>query len=705
MEQKDHHEFSLEDILREFGTHPEKQPTQIPQAEPEAAAPKSGKVSADTVPLGDLKGISTRALHTSSETIRLDDLKQADGPKNTPDSTTRFDPISTETAQHSAPKHASKTVAQAVHIYDEEEEPKTPVEPFSADWEPEYDEDVDGFAIPDPIIFRPKSRLKELRQKLVEGPEKRYYALLELGLGKLQLAIALCFAVFALSAGATILYECGVIPEERLRLLVFVQFLSMLLSALLGCYRMMEGVGDLFRLRFSMNSLLAITFVVCCVDGVLCLQQLRIPVCGAFSLEMVMSLWASMDKRNTETGQMDTLRRAINLDAIARVPNYYDGHPGYRQMRGEVEHFMDHYTAPATPERVLDGYAFGAFVAAAAIGVLAGVLHGFSAGVQLCAGALLAGMPASAFISVTRPMAILEKRLHKLGTVLCGWQGIKAVERRAAYPLEDGDLFPAGAAKLNGVKFYGDRKPDEVIAYATALIRENGGALVGLFRQLLDSRNGFQYKVSGLHHYSGGIGGEINDESVLVGTLEFMQDMGVDMGSGIRVSQAVYCAIDAELCGVFAINYGKAKSSAAGLRTLCGYRGLTPVVVCDDFMLTESFIRAKFGINTRRMAFPGRDVRQELVQREPEEDATVVALTTKEGLAPRAFAITGARVVKSASGTGVAIHMIGGILGLLIMSALAYIGARDLLTPTNLLLYELVWFIPGFLVTEWTRTI
>jgi hypothetical protein len=49
--------------------------------------------------------------------------------------------------------------------------------------------------------------------------------------------------------------------------------------------------------------------------------------------------------------------------------------------------------------------------------------------------------------------------------------------------------------------------------------------------------------------------------------------------------------------------------------------------------------------------------------------------------------------------------MIGGILGMLMMLVLAIIGATNLLTPANLFLYELVWMVPGLLITEWTRSI
>ena len=49
--------------------------------------------------------------------------------------------------------------------------------------------------------------------------------------------------------------------------------------------------------------------------------------------------------------------------------------------------------------------------------------------------------------------------------------------------------------------------------------------------------------------------------------------------------------------------------------------------------------------------------------------------------------------------------VIGGILGMLTMLALGYLGSTELLTPTNVLLYQLIWMIPGFLVTEWTRAV
>ena len=94
-----------------------------------------------------------------------------------------------------------------------------------------------------------------------------------------------------------------------------------------------------------------------------------------------------------------------------------------------------------------------------------------------------------------------------------------------------------------------------------------------------------------------------------------------------------------------------------------------------------------------------------LLEKQLPEEGTAAALITGEGLAPFGYAVTGARTLKSAVTGGIVIHMIGGILGMLMMLALAYLGADWLLTPTNLFLYELVWMIPGLLVTEKTRNL
>ena len=557
-----------------------------------------------------------------------------------------------------------------------------------------------------PIILDHRTRLRELKKKLVAGPEKRYYELTEMGLGRVQMALLASIIIVAVCAGVTTLFYLDMVPENRLRLVIFSQVLAMLLSALLGCHQMLDGMGELFKGRFTINSLLFFTFAACCADALFCLKELRVPCCAAFSLEMTMALWARYQRRSTELGQMDTLRKAVQLKGIVKVSDYFEGKDGLLRVEGEVEDFTETYNKPSTPEKVQSVYAFLSLLLCIAIAVFAGLNHGLSLAIQILSTSLLVAVPASFFIATTRPMAILEKRLHMVGTVLCGWQGVKGLCGKAAFPVSDEDLFPKGSTKLNGVKFYGDRDPDEIIACSTALINAAGGGLVPVFNQLRSSRSCPVYSVANFQNYgSGGIGGEVREEPVLLGSLNFLQDMGVEIPEGTMVSQAVYAAIDGQLCAVYAISYAKMRSAAAGMVTLCGYRSLTPVLTCGDFMLTESFLRCKFNIKTRRIAFPTREARAQLQQRQPDADAKVLAMSTREELVSTAYAITGARSLRTATRLGVAIHLFGGILGLLIMAVLAYLGTTELLTPSHVLMYQLVWMIPGLLITEWTRNV
>ncbi len=674
-------EFDLDEIMKEFA--------EVPGTEEDgpSVAEQIGDLVTQTAQEPRQEAEEPEAV--TGDTIRLDDLADV-AP------TAESAPEEQETADTEAPEEPEEA----------EEAPQEKVEPFSENWEPQYENPMGEYVPPAPIPFRPRQRLRELKKKLIAGPEKRYYDLSEMGLGKLQAAIFVNILIVLLCAGAAALYAGGMIPANRMRLMIFSQILAMLVSALLGCYVLMDGVADLFRGRFSLNTMMALTFVACCVDAVFCLKELRVPCCAAFSLEITMSLWNRYEKRNTEMGMMDTMRKATRLYSVTKVADYHEGRPALLRGEGQVEDFMDSYDAVSGPEKVQSVFAFISLLLCIGISVLAGMRHGLSLAVQVLSTALLAAVPASFFVALSRPMAVLERRLHMVGTVLCGWKGIKGMRGKAAFPLTDEDLFPKGSVKLNGVKFYGELKPDDVVAYAAALMNTNGGNLAPVFDQLLKSRAGQSYPVENFQSYpAGGIGGEVCGEPVLLGSLDFLQDMGVEIPEGTMVSQAVYCSIDGNLSAVFAISYGKLRSAAGGMVAVCGCRKLRPTILCQDFMMNESFLRSRFSVSTRRVVFPERAVRLELAKRQPGPEDEALALTTQEGLVSVAYAVTGAQALRTACTMGLIVHMAAGILGMLIMAALAYIGSTELLTPVNVLLYQLVWMIPGLLVTCWTKTV
>ena len=685
MDMDTNQDFDLEDILKEFSEHPEAE-------KPAQPAGQMPELQLDKEPLEESEASEAKGPEPQEpEESALPDTQEF-SPVEEPAS----DAITTDEPASAVPPTDEPTI-----VMDLPEEPEVP-QPAVA--EPAFE--VEEEFIPAPIVFTPRSRLKELKKQLVAGPERRYYELSEMGVGKLQAAVLLNLLVVLICAGVTALFALDMVPENRMKLVIFSQVLAMLISALLGSNLMLDSLGDLFKGRFTVNTLLTLTFAACLIDGVFCLKELRVPCCAAFSLEMTMALWARLQRHNTEMAQMDTMRKAVRLHGIVRVENYYEGKDGLLRKEGEVSDFMDTYKKMPSPEIVQSIYAVLSLLVCIGIAVFAGMLHGLSMGVQILSTSLLVAVPASFFVSISRPMAILEARLHMVGTVLCGWEGVKDLCGKAVFPISDLDLFPQGSTKLNGVKFYGSRNPDEVVSYTTSVIHIAGGGLVPVFDQLLKSRNGSVYPVHSFRNYGdGGIGGEVDGLPVLVGTMAFLRDMGVEIPEGTMVSQAVYAAVDGELCAVYAISYAKMRSAAAGLVTLCGYRKLKPLKLSGDFMLTEDFLRSKFNVKTKRIAFPDRDTCQKLQQHPIDPEEPVLALTTREELVSAAYAITGARALRLSTKLGVIIHLIGGTLGLIIMLVLGYLGSTELLTPANILLYQLIWAVPGLLMTEWTRIV
>ena len=699
-------EFDIEDIIREFSSEPEEpaaptepeeesstvgadaptEPEEESPTEPEEE-PSDEPVTGDTVRLDPIDSEETTA-----DTVRLDTLPEE--PKEAPQVTTG------DTIRIKTIPHVEGQTTDAAHIDDTDE----PV-PYSENWEPEYEQPIADYIPPSqpPLIFRPKQRLREIKKQLVEGPEQEYYRLAEKGFGRLNTAIFFSLLVVLLTATMTVFMVTGGPLSGRLRFMIFIQFIALLCSALLGSFQLIDGFLSVCKGKFNLNTLLLFTFIVCTVDGVLCFKQLRVPCCAAFSLQVTMALWSTYQTRSARMGQLDSMRKATRLDGL--FPVTHEDRVYLVRAQGEVEHFNK--TDKDTPgtEKLQHVYALIALLFSIGTGVLSGLMHGWDVALQVASVTALAAMPATMLICIRRPMGVLESRLHRLGTVLCGWKGAKTLAGKRYFPITHEDLFPEGSVKLNGVKFFSQREPDQIIAYAAALITREHGTLTSVFTQLLESRNGMHYEAKEFRFYEGGIGGVVNGEPVLVGSLDFLKTMGVEVPEGIRISQAVCISVDGELCGLFAMTYELTRAAAEGMATLCSYRKLHPVMVSRDFMLTPDFIRELFGVKPKHIIFPDMEERTALAQLTPAPDTDAAALITGEGLRCFGFAATGARSLKTGVTLGIVVHMFGGILGMLMMLALAYLNATWLLTPANLFLYELVWLFPGIVITEWTRSI
>ncbi len=661
MTDKENLNVDLDDILKEFGDMP----------------PEEKLAQADEM----------------EDTIPLDDLLESLGEQESGD-TIAFTPVEAD-----ADKLLDALIEETKAFGDVSEDTKNLTEDLSLEETIALAEEVP----PEPIKLQ--TPFKVMRRKIVEGPERQYYALREQGVGKLQTVLLLSLLVAVASIAASVFYGMGRLPEDRLRLMIFGQLLLMLISAFLGAFQLVDGLFLLFRLRFRPNTLLFFTFIACIIDGIVCLQSLRVPCCSVFCVQMVMSLWGTCMYRKTNLCRTDTMRSAKGLSGIGLKKDYFGGTKGLVRCEGDVDDFMAFYGKDGAPEKILGIYCLAAFGVALAVGIILCAMKGVNLGIQVFAAAMMTAMPATMLITLERPARLLERKFYKLGVVLCGWQGIKGLSGKASFSISHEDLFPEGTVKLNGVKFYGDLEPATVVSYAATVVERENGTLAPVFNQLRISYNGDSYPLESFKSYAGGIGGGVEGAVVLVGTLPMLKALNVEIPADVRLAGGIGVAVDGVFSCLVAVNYERTRPVAHGIRVLCGYSGLKPVLISDDLVLSGTFLKKKFGIRPKKLLRPEPEEREKLRGMQVNATDRVLALLVRPTLAAYGYTMAGARALHISIILGVAIHILGGVLGLGAVAVLGFIGETALLSPVNLLLYQAVWLIPGILITEWTRAI
>ena len=300
-----------------------------------------------------------------------------------------------------------------------------------------------------------------------------------------------------------------------------------------------------------------------------------------------------------------------------------------------------------------------------------------------------------------RPFHKLARRLTRSGGALAGWPGVAQSRRGDRVLITDGDLFPPGYVELNGIKIFGDWSVEKVVGYTATLIRDSGSGLTKLFHDLLRSQGAIFRRAEDLScHEGGGLSAVIRGERVLVGSAAFMNLMEVELPQGLHVKNAVFCAIDGELAGIFALNYTLPDTVFPALDALMREK-VGPVLATRDFNLIPSMLHQRFKLAADKMDFPPVERRRELSDPEQPHSAILTAVLCREGLLPYAEAVVGAKRLRWCARFGAGLTCVGSVLGILLTYYLTSVDAYGSLSPLNLLVFLLFWLAPVWFLTSW----
>lgn len=543
------------------------------------------------------------------------------------------------------------------------------------------------------------------KRKPIITPESRYRTVLEGMSGRsARRVVCTLLTLLALILGVVGGQESlsGVSTQ---RILVFGELALLILCAICSWDVLVSGILRLLRLRFDLNTLVVLETLLGLIHGFICLQTGQVSYCPLICLVLNFSLWGLQSRYRGTLDTMEVARRTDGTLALRRESDKSGDSGAVLPGEGSMDAFLEEFDRTPVPQRLTEVYGLVLLVFSILGAILAPKEDGATF-IRNWTVILVSGTPLCGFLVWYRPWASLAAKLKEKGAAMYGWSGARRMGGNLTVPIADEDLFPADGLKLNGVKFFGGASPDRVIAYGAAVMETVGGGLSALFQEQAEQRGCRRHTAEKVRRYdSGGIGAEVLSDSVLVGSLRFMQAMGVDMPGGTKVSQAVYVAIEGELVGVFAIQYGVSRSVAESVGMLCGCRGVEPTITALDFIITEPFIKSKFRVDTSKITFPPMAQRTRWHDLEAGADSKPCALIWEYRFPAVAMVVTGARALRTAVLWGTLIALVGGLMGMVIMTALACLGAQETMSLVNIGLFQMIWAVPGILLSGWPKSI
>lgn len=317
---------------------------------------------------------------------------------------------------------------------------------------------------------------------------------------------------------------------------------------------------------------------------------------------------------------------------------------------------------------------------------------------------LAAASPFSLCLSFNLPFYKSARHLGLTGHSIAGWSAARELSSVDNVIITDTDLFPPGSIVLNGLKIYGGYAVDKVISYSASLIAASGAGTTKPFLDLLHDQASSLHKVVSFKFYeNGGIGGEINGESVIAGNASFMLRTNIRIPQNVSLKHAIYIAINHELAGIFAVNYNVNPAIKKALDKLIN-NGLNPVLAIRDFNITPSMIESKFNISSDTADYPPIEDRLALSNPDRIYTSRPLAAIGREGLNHYTECVVCARNLRKSTRACIAITLASVVIGMLLMFYLMYTFAPVQASPFNLLLYMAFWFIPNLIAASWART-
>ena len=301
----------------------------------------------------------------------------------------------------------------------------------------------------------------------------------------------------------------------------------------------------------------------------------------------------------------------------------------------------------------------------------------------------------SAMLSVSAPLGLLcafgasykntAGRLLRAGAAIAGARQAHLLRGTEEVMLVESDLFPAGSIELESLENMGRISDEKILACAAALTEAADLELGRVLTEATRARYGVAFTARDVQLVEGGVTGAVGTGHAVLGTAALMVKMGIPIEAG-KAGQSnqlnIYLVVDNALAGILTMRYQTTKLTYKAMR-LMRRMHMNAVLAIRDFNISAGVARM-LGPDYAKGDSPA-------------------AILTREGAGPFMQVLRSADKLAGAVRSALTLGTFSGLFGMLIVFYLLHQNAVDALPVMNLLLYQLIWYVPAFIISQQTR--
>lgn len=298
---------------------------------------------------------------------------------------------------------------------------------------------------------------------------------------------------------------------------------------------------------------------------------------------------------------------------------------------------------------------------------------------------------------VNVPLARATKKYLQYSAVMLGYSSVDEFADTNSLLVDAEQLFPNGSIELANLKLLSAISIEDCILMAASLSCQSGSVLRSTFYKMLRGKTELLYPVESYIYEDGlGLSGWIENKRVLLGTRELMENHSIDgLPSEAKEKEytkgnvAVYLSISGITAAMFVIEVSPNLSVTRWLQEL-ELEGITTVIRTVDGFLSQRFLSDLFDIESdsvKLLSFRYHKDYESETEYVPRQASSMLC----SGHFPSfAMLVIGAKRLKFTAKLGAAVMygamILAGIIALIMMLA----GSFVQLTPTLVLVYNLV---------------